>query len=123
RYPGLRVPGTVDGFELAVRAVLGQQVSVSAAHTFAGRLVQRCGKPLTTPRGGLTHAFPTAEAIADADLDGLGLTGGRLTTLPALATAVADGRLVIDPIADRDETRRALLALPGIGPWTVEYVA
>ncbi|MBV9292148.1 MAG: DNA-3-methyladenine glycosylase 2 family protein [Frankiales bacterium] len=123
RVPGIRVPGSVDGFELAVRAVLGQQVSVRAARTFAARLVERCGKPLTRPRGSLTHAFPTADAVADADLDGIGLTGGRIRTLRALATAVALGDLVIDPIADRAETRQRLLALPGIGPWTVEYVA
>ena len=123
RWPGLRVPGAADGFELAVRAVLGQQVSVRAAQTFAARLVQRCGKPLTAPHGTLTHEFPTADAIADADLDGLGLTGGRVRTLRTLATEVAADRLVLEPLADRDETRQRLLALPGVGPWTVEYVA
>jgi len=121
--PGIRVPGAVDGFELAVRAILGQQVSVAAAHTLAGRLVERCGKPLTVARGGLTHAFPDAAAIADADLDGLGLTGGRIRTLRALARAVADDGLVIDPIADRDDVRKRLLALPGVGPWTADYIA
>ena len=121
--PGVRVPGAVDGFELAVRAILGQQVSVAAAHTLAGRLVERCGKPLTVARGSLTHAFPDAAAIADADLDGLGLTGGRIRTLRALASAVADDGLVIDPIADREDVRRRLLALPGVGPWTADYVA
>jgi AraC family transcriptional regulator of adaptative response / DNA-3-methyladenine glycosylase II len=123
RLPGLRVPGSVDGFELAVRAVLGQQVSVRAARTFGARLVQRCGAPLATPRGGLTHAFPTADAVAGADLDGLGLTGGRVRTLAALASAVASGGLVLEPDADRDETRARLLALPGIGAWTADYVA
>jgi AraC family transcriptional regulator of adaptative response / DNA-3-methyladenine glycosylase II len=123
KVPGIRVPGAVDGFELAVRAVLGQQVSVAAARTLAGRLVERCGKPLTVARGALTHAFPDAAAVADADLDGLGLTGGRVRTLRALARAVADDGLVIDPIADRDDVRRRLLALPGIGPWTADYVA
>jgi AraC family transcriptional regulator of adaptative response / DNA-3-methyladenine glycosylase II len=122
-WPGLRVPGAVDGFELAVRAVLGQQVSVRAARTFAGRLVQQCGTPLATSRGTLTHAFPTADAVAHADLRGVGLTGSRERTLRALATEVAAGRLVLDPLADRDETRGRLLALPGVGPWTVEYVA
>lgn len=121
--PGIRVPGAVDGFELAVRAVLGQQVSVAAARTLAGRLVERCGKPLTVARGSLTHAFPDAAAVADADLDGLGLTGGRIRTLRAVARAVADDGLVIDPIADRDEVRRRLLALPGVGPWTADYIA
>jgi AraC family transcriptional regulator of adaptative response / DNA-3-methyladenine glycosylase II len=123
RYPGMRVPGAVDGFELAVRAVLGQQVSVRAARTFAGRLVQQCGVALATPRGGLTHAFPTAAAIADADLAEVGLTGSRQRTLRALAVEVAAGRLLLDPLADREETRARLLALPGVGPWTVEYVA
>jgi AraC family transcriptional regulator of adaptative response / DNA-3-methyladenine glycosylase II len=123
RHPGMRVPGAVDGFELAVRAVLGQQVSVRAARTFAARLVQRCGRPLPSPRGRLTHAFPTADAVAGADLDGLGLTGSRAKTLAALATEVAAGRLTLDPVADRAETRARLGALPGIGPWTVDYVA
>ena len=123
RHPGMRVPGAVDGFELAVRAVLGQQVSVRAARTFAARLVQRCGVPLATPRAGLTHAFPTAAAVADTDLDGLGLTGSRTRTLRGLAIEVASGRLTLDPVADRDEARSRLAALPGVGPWTVEYVA
>jgi AraC family transcriptional regulator of adaptative response / DNA-3-methyladenine glycosylase II len=123
RHPGMRVPGAVDGFELAVRAVLGQQVSVRAARTFAARLVQRCGKPLDAARDTLTHAFPTADAVAGVDLDGLGLTGGRVKTLRALATEVASGRLSLEPLADRDEVRAQLDALPGIGPWTVEYIA
>jgi AraC family transcriptional regulator of adaptative response / DNA-3-methyladenine glycosylase II len=123
RHPGMRVEGTVDGFELAVRTVLGQQVSVAAARTFAGRLVQQCGKPLDAPRGSLTHAFPTAETVAEHPLDTIGLTRSRATTVRALAEAVASGRLQLDVTADRDETRARLLALPGIGPWTVEYVA
>ncbi len=123
RQPGIRVPGAVDGFELGVRAVLGQQVSVRAARTFAARLVERCGKPLDAARGTLTHAFPTADAVAGVDLDGLGLTGGRVRTLRALATEVASGRLSLEPVADRDETRARLAELPGIGPWTVEYIA
>ena len=123
RHPGIRVPGAVDGFELAVRAVLGQQVSVRAARTFAARLVERCGKPLDAARGTLTHAFPTADAVAGVDLDGLGLTGGRVRTLRALATEVAAGRLMLEPLADRDETRGRLAEVPGIGPWTVEYIA
>ncbi|HMC69058.1 MAG TPA: DNA-3-methyladenine glycosylase, partial [Mycobacteriales bacterium] len=122
RRPGLRVPGTVDGFELVVRAVLGQQVSVAAARTFAGRLTQRCGAALDTPRGSLTHSFPTAQQVARADLSGLGLTSARVATLRAVAHAVCEG-LSLEPTADRDGTRAALLALPGIGPWTVDYVA
>jgi AraC family transcriptional regulator of adaptative response / DNA-3-methyladenine glycosylase II len=123
RRPGLRVPGAVDGFELAVRAILGQQVSVAAARTFAGRLVQRCGDPLPTPRGAVTHAFPTAAAVKAADLDGLGLTGARVATLRAIATAVCSGALSLEPTADRDATRTALAAVPGVGPWTVDYVS
>src|SRR3954471_15077886 len=121
--PGMRVPGSVDGFELAARAVLGQQVSVAAARTFAARLVTQCGKPLDSPRGALTHSFPTADTVAEHPLDGIGLTGSRATSLRALADAVASGRISLDPTADRDEARSGLLALPGIGPWTVEYVA
>jgi AraC family transcriptional regulator of adaptative response / DNA-3-methyladenine glycosylase II len=122
RHPGIRVPGAVDGFELAVRAVLGQQVSVRAARTFAARLVAQYGRALATPRGALTHAFPTADAVAAADLSGVGLTSSRERTLRLLAEAVAAGDLVLDPAADRDDTRRRLSAIPGIGPWTVDYI-
>ncbi len=121
--PGLRVPGSVDGFELATRAILGQQVSVAGARTLAGRLVARLGEPLATPEGALTHAFPTADAVAAADLAGLGLTGARARALRALAEAVADRHVDLTPGADRAETRMRLLELPGVGPWTVEYVA
>jgi AraC family transcriptional regulator, regulatory protein of adaptative response / DNA-3-methyladenine glycosylase II len=96
---------------------------VRAARTFAARLVERCGKPLDAARGSLTHAFPTADAVAGVDLDGLGLTGGRVRTLRALAIEVAAGRITLEPLADRDETRARLADLPGIGPWTVEYIA
>ncbi|MCU0266067.1 MAG: helix-turn-helix domain-containing protein, partial [Actinomycetia bacterium] len=126
--PGLRVPGAVDGFELAVRAVLGQQVSVAGARTLAGRLVAALGEPLSavpTEEGaaGLTHAFPTATEVATADLGALGLTTARRRALQALAAEVAEGRLSLDPGADRAQTRTRLLALPGIGPWTAEYAA
>ena len=122
-WPGVRVPGSVDGFETAVRAVLGHQVSVAGAGTLAGRLVQTCGQPLAEPSGTLTHRFPTAAAVADADVSSLGLTGARLDAVKALAEAVADHRLVLDGSADRDETVARLLALPGIGPWTASIVA
>jgi AraC family transcriptional regulator, regulatory protein of adaptative response / DNA-3-methyladenine glycosylase II len=121
--PGLRVPGAVDGFELAVRAILGQQVSVAGARTLAGRIVARHGAELEAADGALVRGFPTAEALADADLAGLGLTGGRVAALRVLAAEVAAGRLVLDPGADRERVRAQLLALPGVGPWTVEYVA
>ena len=121
--PGIRVPGVADGFELVVRTVLAQQVSLRAAHTFAGRLVEAYGKPLDAPVGSLTTRFPTADVLADASYDGIGLTGGRIKTLRAVAAAHAAGELPLDPSADRDETRARLLALPGIGPWTADYVA
>ena len=121
--PGLRVPGAVDGFEMAVRAVLGQQISVRGATTLAARLVDRFGEPLARADLGLTHAFPTADCLATADLRGLGLTGTRAGTLGALARAVADGRIDLSARADRDRTTASLLDLPGVGPWTVAYLA
>jgi AraC family transcriptional regulator, regulatory protein of adaptative response / DNA-3-methyladenine glycosylase II len=121
--PGARVPGAADGFELLVRTVLAQQVSVASAHTFARRLVDAYGKPLDAPSGSLTARFPSSDALAEASYDGIGLTGGRIKTLRAVAEAHASGDLVLDPSADRDETRARLLAMPGIGPWTVDYVA
>ena len=123
--PGLRVPGAYDGFELTVRAVLGQQVSVAAARTFAGRIAARYGTPLDlAPAGpdGPHLLFPRADGLAGADLSGLGLTGARQATLRALASAVASGRLCLDPGADPQETAARLGELPGIGPWTVSYV-
>lgn len=120
--PGLRVPGAVDGAETALLAVLGQQVSLAAARTFAGRLVAAFG---TSAPDGL-GAFPTATALAAAgpsDLrEATGVTGARARSLHSVAAAAADG-LRLDPSADRAATRAALLALPGIGPWTTEYVA
>jgi AraC family transcriptional regulator of adaptative response / DNA-3-methyladenine glycosylase II len=121
--PGVRVPGVADGFELLVRTVLGQQVSVASAHTFARRIIDAYGKPLDAPVGSLTSRFPTSEALAEASYDGIGLTGGRIKTLRAVAAAHAAGEIVLDPSADREQTRARLLALPGIGPWTVDYVA
>jgi len=122
--PGLRVPGSFDGFELAVRAVLGQQVSLSAARTFAGRLASVCGTPLPGKVGSLTTAFPSADAVAGSSrLDEVGLTGARTATVRLLAERVASGDLRLDPGADRDETRTSLLAVPGIGSWTVAYIA
>ena len=121
--PGLRVPGCADGFELAVRAVLGQQVSVAAARTFGGRLVHRFGEPLPVPDGDLTHLFPEPEALADADLQSIGLTKARAATLRALALGAAEGRLRLDRHADREEAIARLREVRGIGPWTAGYVA
>jgi len=121
--PGLRVPGAIDGFELAVRAILGQQVSVAGARTLAGRLVAALGEPLAEPRGALTHTFPTPERVAEADLGGLGLTGGRIVALQSLARAVTEGGLALDRGADWEGTVARLQELPGIGPWTASYIA
>jgi AraC family transcriptional regulator of adaptative response / DNA-3-methyladenine glycosylase II len=121
--PGLRVPGAINGFELAVRAILGQQVSVAGARTLAGRLVQKAGTPLEQPQGNLTHYFPSAQALAQADMQGLGLTGNRITALQALAHAVAEDGLILDRDADREQTIAHLLKLPGVGPWTAAYIA
>ncbi|MCF2530714.1 DNA-3-methyladenine glycosylase 2 [Yinghuangia soli] len=123
KRPGLRVPGHVDGFELAVRAVLGQQVTVKGARTLAERLVRKVGCPLAAPDGTLTHMFPSAAQVAEDDLAGIGLTGARAKALRAVAAAVANGTVVLDAGADREETERGLLALPGIGPWTASYIA
>jgi AraC family transcriptional regulator of adaptative response / DNA-3-methyladenine glycosylase II len=120
--PGRRSPGHVDGFELAVRAVLGQQVSVAGARTLAARLVAAQGEPLVAANGELTHLFPTAEQVAAADPATLSLTQARAASLIGLARAVADGDIDLDPGADRDRTAAQLLALPGIGPWTVSYI-
>lgn len=121
--PGLRVPGATDGFELLARTILAQQVSLRAANTFASRLTKAYGKPLDAHTATLTHRFPTADALAEASYDGIGLTASRKASLRAAALAHATGALVLDPTADRDEARRSLLALPGVGPWTAEYVA
>ena len=121
--PGLRVPGAIDGFELAVRAILGQQISVAGARTLAGRLVAALGEPLAEPHGSLTHTFPTPERVAHADLGGLGLTGGRIIALQALARAVATGGVALDRGADWEGTVARLQELPGIGPWTASYIA
>jgi AraC family transcriptional regulator of adaptative response / DNA-3-methyladenine glycosylase II len=120
---GLRVPGCADGFELAVRAVLGQQVSLAAARTFGGRLVARFGEPIQTSNHRLTHLFPTPQSLVESDLAAIGLTKRHATTLRALARASDTGGLVLDRGADREECVAALLALPGIGPWTAGYVA
>jgi AraC family transcriptional regulator of adaptative response / DNA-3-methyladenine glycosylase II len=115
--PGLRMPGTVDGGELAMRAVLGQQVSLAAARTLAGRLVATAGEPLPEPHGALTHLWPQPEAIAEV-ASTLPMPRARQRTVAALAGALADG-LRLEPGADP----AALLELPGIGPWTAAYVA
>lgn len=121
--PGLRVPGSPDGFESAVRTVIGQQISVRGGITLTGRVVQVCGTRLPEPDGGLTHIFPRPEVMAETDLTGLGMTGARIRTLGSLASAVVDGTVCLDISADRGATMQALQSLPGIGGWTASYVA
>jgi AraC family transcriptional regulator of adaptative response / DNA-3-methyladenine glycosylase II len=123
RTPGKRMPGAVDGAELAVRAVIGQQVSVAGARTVTGRLVAAAGRRLTNPRPTLTHLFPTAEEIASAAADAFAMSGSRRRTLGSLAGAIAEGTVRINPGEDPDELERRLLTLPGIGPWTTAYVS
>ncbi len=123
KTPGLRLPGTVDGFELATRAVLGQQVSLAAARTLAARLVASHGAPLATPDGGLTHLFPQAEAIVSSPPEALGMPAARRTVLTALATAVSNDEVVVDAGADRAATTAGLLDIRGVGPWTAAYIA
>ncbi|HEY1635878.1 MAG TPA: AlkA N-terminal domain-containing protein [Acidimicrobiales bacterium] len=121
--PGLRIPGAVDGTEIAVRAVVGQQISVAGARTLTAELVSRLGKPLTAADGTLTHQFPEPGALADADPSSLGLPLARGRALVGLGRSVEAGDLVLDPGADREAATRSLLDQPGIGPWTAGYVA
>jgi len=123
--PGLRIPGAFDGFELAVRAVVGQQVSVAAATTLLGRLVERFGTPLVDAPAGLDRTFPLAAAVAElppAELCAIGLTRARARTVVALAKEVAGG-LDLSPSAPPHASLARLAAVPGVGPWTVQYVA
>lgn len=124
RWPGLRLPTAFDPFEQAVRAIVGQQVTVKAAVTVTGRLVSRLGEALPdAPPGGPDRLFPTPAAIAGATLDGLGMPGKRLETLQGFARAVAEGRLALHADQGVDKLIAALRALPGFGPWTAEYIA
>ena len=123
---GLRVPGTLDGLELAVRAVVGQQVTVAAARTLTTRLVERFGTPLATPIDGLTRLFPTPATLATATGDELGQLGvvrQRQAAIHALAQAVSTGQISLHAGADVQTTMDALKALPGIGAWTADYIA
>jgi AraC family transcriptional regulator, regulatory protein of adaptative response / DNA-3-methyladenine glycosylase II len=120
--PGLRVLGAWDAFELAVRAVLGQQISVAGASTLCGRLVQAFGKPLSLGRG-LTHLFPTPEALASAEIAVIGVPQARAHTLRALASAVANQTLRLDAARGLDDAVARLRRVPGIGEWTAHYIA
>ncbi|WP_095193188.1 DNA-3-methyladenine glycosylase [Pseudomonas sp. Irchel 3A7] len=119
--PGLRVPGTWDGLELAIRAVLGQQITVGAAIKLAGKLVAQYGVPLTSPRGGVSHVFPEAAVLAAADLATLGMPKSRGRTLSGVAQALLDDPLLFEPGREGGVAR--LLALYGIGDWTAQYIA
>ncbi len=121
--PGLRVPGQVDGDETAVRTVIGQQVSVVGARTVTGRIVAAHGRPVDTDVPGLTHLFPDAATLAEVDPATLPMPRARGRALVGLCGALAAGEVALDRGPDRDDVRRALVALPGIGPWTADYVA
>ncbi|HQU16890.1 MAG: DNA methylase [Chromatiales bacterium 21-64-14] len=124
KHPGLRLPGGWDGFEIAVRAVLGQQVSVAAARTLATRMAQRFGEPLAPPAiPGLQRLFPTPEQLADADLRPLGVTAARAATIRAVARGLLDGKLEFRSEQPLEEFVARWIALPGIGAWTAHYVA
>jgi len=121
--PGMRVPGAVDGFEIAVRAIVGQQVSVAGARTTLGRIAERFGDALATPTGSIVRLFPTAERLADAPRDGLGMPGKRADALRAVARAVASGELDLSGTAEVEPTVETLRAIQGVGEWTAAYVA
>jgi AraC family transcriptional regulator, regulatory protein of adaptative response / DNA-3-methyladenine glycosylase II len=126
RNPGLRVPGAFDGFELALRAILGQQITVKAATTLGGRVAAALGEPIETPHTGLTHLAPTAKRVATASVDelaSLGIIQARARSIIAIAQAIDSGQLKLEPGASPDATIEQLVRLPGIGPWTAHYIA
>ena len=120
--PGIRVPGCWNGFELAVRAILGQQVTVRGATSLAGRLASKFGKKFDGPKG-LTHLFPSPEALTSANLTAVGLTSARAETIRALARAVSSGKIKFEGVVDSEPFLRRLCEIPGIGAWTAQYVA
>jgi len=124
--PGLRVPGSFDGFETAVRAILGQQISVAGASTLAGRFAARFGTPISVPVSSLSHLFPMASQIARTnvqEIGRLGITGKRAETLITLAQAISLGYLILEPGNRIEGTLRQLHKIPGIGEWTAQYIA
>ena len=123
-HPGLRVPGHVDGFEVAIRAIVGQQISVAGARTVLERLVRTWGEPCPVVGGpSLSRLFPTPQRLSVAEPELLPMPKARARALIGLAAAVSDGAPVLDRGVDLVSTRRALLARPGIGPWTADYIA
>ncbi|MBV9353697.1 MAG: DNA-3-methyladenine glycosylase 2 family protein [Mycobacterium sp.] len=123
KAPGQRIPRAVDEAELAIRVVLGQQVSTKAARTHARRLVMAYGQPVQDPAGALTHIFPPVEQLAEIDPAHLAVPQARQRSLTALISGLADGSVVLDAGCDWELARRQLLALPGIGPWSAELIA
>ena len=124
KRPGLRLPSGWDGFEIAVRALVGQQISVAAARTVTARLAQRFGTALAQePAPGLSHLFPAPEALADADLGGIGLTRARADTLRGVARALVEGRVDFGSERTLEDFTARWTALQGIGPWTAQYIA
>jgi AraC family transcriptional regulator of adaptative response / DNA-3-methyladenine glycosylase II len=123
RSPGRRVPGHVDGDEVAVRAVLGQQISVARAHALAGWFVEQWGEPVETGVEGLTHLFPAAVTLAGADGEAMRMPKARGRAIVSMCRAMAEGDVALDRSADRHAVREALVSLPGIGPWTADYIA
>jgi AraC family transcriptional regulator of adaptative response / DNA-3-methyladenine glycosylase II len=122
--PGLRVPGTWDPYETGVRAIVGQQITVSGATTIMGRIVARLGQRVPgLDELGVTHTFPAPEVLASADLSGLGLTRARQAAIRAFAAAVARGDVALDSSQPLDRLVEGLVAIPGLGPWTAHYIA
>lgn len=125
-HPGLRLPGAFDGFELAVRAVLGQQITVRAARTLAGRFAAAFGDAVETPSDALRHVFPTTAQIAERsqpEISALGIVTARANAILALARHLSEGNFLLEPGADVERTLDALRAVPGIGEWTAQYIA
>jgi len=119
--PGLRVPGCWNGFELATRAILGQQITVKGATALAGRLVGTFGQPFAAAEG-ISHLFPSPEILADARIAGIGMPRARAETIRDLARAACDGRITFGKVVDSDALLNRLCEIPGIGKWTAQYV-
>jgi AraC family transcriptional regulator of adaptative response / DNA-3-methyladenine glycosylase II len=123
KHPGQRVPRAVDEHELAVRAVIGQQVSMKAARTHSARIVEAHGTPIADPAGGLTHLFPTVERLAGLDASALAFPKSRQRSVIGLVRALVTGDVTLSPGCDWQRARQQLLRLPGVGPWTTEVIA